>query len=123
MLYTVYQSSARKSDEYYTRMNTLGRDEACKKYPLYGKLDMLSFFGTDHKLSPEIDEEILNDYEVVAKVEASGLDDVFRIMNVWDDESAVERIAERIWSLSVGDMVETPEGKKFIVDGHGWYEV
>lgn len=123
MKYTVYQSSARKSDEYYTRMNTLGREEACKKYPLYGKLDMLSFFGTDHKLSPTIDEEILNDYEVVAKVEASGLEDVFRIMNVWDDESVVERIAERIWSLSVGDMVETPEGQKFIVDGHGWYEV
>tara|TARA_R110000868_G_scaffold13765_2_gene63811 strand:- start:622 stop:987 length:366 start_codon:yes stop_codon:yes gene_type:complete len=57
------------------------------------------------------------------EVEAESLDDVFRITNLWDDESAVKRF--RVGhSTSVGDIItDTSTDKMYMVDGFGFSEV
>ena len=56
-------------------------------------------------------------------VEANGLEDVFKITNLWEQEELVQRL-RRGHSTSVGDLVEdTTTGKIHMVDGFGFKEV
>jgi hypothetical protein len=57
------------------------------------------------------------------EVEAESLDDVFRITNLWNNESAVKRF--RVGhSTSVGDIItDTSTDKMYMVDGFGFSEV
>lgn len=61
------------------------------------------------------------DYEVVAKIDAENLEDVFRISNLGFEE-AITRLAP-MHSVSVGDIVVTEDGKEFYVDTFGFKEV
>jgi len=62
-----------------------------------------------------------NDYQIVAEIEATDLEDVFEIGNM-GPESAITRLAP-MHSLSVGDIVVTPEGKEYFVASFGFEEV
>lgn len=51
-------------------------------------------------------------YDHVANVDAADLEDAFHLMNLWDDESKIERL-DRCSSMSVGDIIEDADGRLF----------
>jgi len=62
----------------------------------------------------------------VALVDAESLEQVFEVCNLWRDEDAwrVTRIAERMHSLSVGDVVhDCKECRTYMCDPIGWTDV
>lgn len=62
----------------------------------------------------------------VALVDAESLEQVFEVCNLWRDEDAwrVTRIAERMHSLSVGDVVhDCKECRTYMCDPVGWTDV
>ena len=62
-------------------------------------------------------------FNLVAKCEASNLEDVFHMGNGYGDQSKFERIAN-MHSLSVGDLVECVDtGDMLMVDPAGWTSV
>ena len=52
-------------------------------------------------------------YTHVANVDADDLEDAFRLMNLWEDESKIERVFDQVSSMSVGDILEH-DGKYYI---------
>lgn len=58
-------------------------------------------------------------YKLVALVSADNLDDVFEIGNIGPEEN-IERVGERMHSVSVGDIIKTPEGEWFSVASFGF---
>lgn len=61
-------------------------------------------------------------FREVAHVKAAGLEDVFRIMNLWESEEPVTRLAP-LHSLSVGDVLFDPEGKAHVCAPFGFKEL
>mgnify|MGYP003639290760 CR=1 FL=1 len=53
-------------------------------------------------------------YDHVANVDvaANDVEEAFRLMNLWDDKSKVEKFG-RCSSMSVGDILETEDGSKY----------
>lgn len=51
-------------------------------------------------------------YDHVANVDTTDFEDAFRLMNLWDDESKVERLG-RCSSMSVGDILELQDGSRY----------
>lgn len=51
-------------------------------------------------------------YDHVANVDATDLEDAFGLMNLWNDESKVERLGP-CSSMSVGDIIEDADGQLF----------
>jgi len=49
--------------------------------------------------------ETFKHYDHVANVDADNLEEAFSLMNLWNDESKIERL-KRCSSMSVGDIVE-----------------
>ena len=64
-----------------------------------------------------------DDYEVVAKIEATDLEEVFAIGNGMGDRAAITRLAPRMKSVSTGDIVVTDDGKEYFVASFGFEEV
>ncbi len=62
-----------------------------------------------------------NLYVKVAEIEATGLDDVFDIGNIGPEEN-ITRIG-RMSSVSVGNIIEDADGKRFVVAGVGFEEI
>ncbi len=60
-------------------------------------------------------------YTNVAKIEAEHLDEVFQIGNIGPD-SAISRI-ESMHSISVGDVIVTPDGATYAVAPYGFTEI
>jgi len=62
--------------------------------------------------------------DMVATVDTTDLDEAFAIMNRWtdSDEAKVTRLAP-LHSLSVGDILETDDGKFYLVDDWGFEEI
>ena len=52
-------------------------------------------------------------YTHVANVETDDMEEAFMLMNLWENESAIERITPRCSSMSVGDILEDADGKLF----------
>ena len=63
----------------------------------------------------------LHKYTHVANVEASDLEEVFSLMNRWDQPERVHRLAD-LHSLSVGDVL-IKDGKSYMVDDFGFKEL
>ena len=96
------------------------------------KIDMATF--TIHQLDRDLSETSLNDFyrlsfnadrytpedfkffNPVARVEASDMDHVFELTNLWNNKDAVRRFMP-MHSLSVGDIIETHTGE------HAYYIV
>jgi len=81
-------------------------------------------FGDDDKLRGVIAKN-LNYYDHVANVDANNDEDVFMIMNRWEpeDEDKVERLEERVSSLSVGDIIVRPDKEMMIVASFGFINI
>ena len=62
-----------------------------------------------------------NWYTHVSNITADSMEKVFEIGNIGPEEN-IERLAP-MFSVSVGDVVEDPSGKKFVCASFGWNEV
>lgn len=58
-------------------------------------------------------------YKLVALIEADNLDDVFEIGNIGPEEK-IAKVAEQMHSVSVGDIIKTPDGEWFSVASFGF---
>jgi len=70
-------------------------------------------------------EEISDEFELVARVDARSLDEVFRIGNfvVEEDLSLIEMVGE-MHSVSVGDIIENlSTGETYTVDSMGFTKI
>ena len=68
------------------------------------------------------DETFWRFFQPVATVETDDLEDAFKIMNLWEEPEKVERITDRIRSLSVGDIIKK-DGRFYMVDSFGFGEI
>ncbi len=91
----------------------------------------LGEFETDVKIQRDVtfwgseswEPSMAAKYNLVAKCEASNLEDVFHMGNGYGDQSMFTKIAE-MRSLSVGDLVECVDtGDVLMVDPEGWTSV
>ena len=79
-------------------------------------------FGKDPKA---LAEKLFNDfsYTLVAEITASDLNGVFQVGNI-GPEQYINRIADRMASVSVGDIIEDPETRKtYLVANFGFTEL
>jgi hypothetical protein len=60
----------------------------------------------------------LKNYQIVCEIEADDLNDVFEIGNIGPEEK-ITRI-DRMHSISVGDVIRTPEGVCHVVESFGF---
>lgn len=58
-------------------------------------------------------------YEHVANVMTNDMEEAFRLMNLWDDKSKVEKFG-RCSSLSVGDIIEQADGRLYVCASFGF---
>jgi len=62
-------------------------------------------------------------YELVALVnDTTDLEEAFMLMNVWSEPDRITKIADRVASLSIGDILET-NGQFFVCCGEGFREI
>jgi hypothetical protein len=63
------------------------------------------------------------EYRNVAKIDTGDLEQVFHIGNGMGDQDRLTRFADRMHSISVGDIVLNPHGVFFMCDPVGWKEI
>lgn len=63
--------------------------------------------------------EIFQFYDHVANVDVNDMEDAFRLMNLWEDESKIERLG-RCSSMSVGDILELEDGTMYRCSSWGF---
>jgi hypothetical protein len=70
-------------------------------------------------------EEISDQYEIVARVDARSMDEVFRIANfVCDEDASLIEVVGEMHSLSVGDIVHNLEtDETFVCANCGWNKI
>lgn len=100
----------------YDCVNTLGQAAAAAQYPEYRARLATLFTG-----SPGYKPEYSKYYKPVCTIEAADLDAVFEIGNI-GPESCITRLAQ-MHSVSVGDIIEDPEGTQYMVDSMGFKEL
>lgn len=59
----------------------------------------------------------------VATVDTDSLDETFRLTNLWKEPEKVNKISEKMHSVSVGDILLTEDGQYHLVAGFGFDEV
>ena len=62
-------------------------------------------------------------YTHVANVETDDMEEAFMLMNLWENESAIERITPRCSSMSVGDILEDADGKLYRCASFGFERI
>lgn len=79
------------------------------------------YMGTTFAPTVENVEAAYNDYDVVAVIEATCLDEVFAIGNGMGDQTAITRL-KRMKSVSVGDIIVAMDdvGEEYFVDTFGF---
>jgi hypothetical protein len=63
--------------------------------------------------------EIFEHYTHVANVDTNDMEDAFREMNLWEDETKIERLGP-CSSMSVGDILELEDGSRHRVASWGF---
>jgi hypothetical protein len=58
-------------------------------------------------------------YDHVASVDADNMETAFRLMNLWEDESKIQKHA-RCSSMSVGDILELEDGSRYRCTSFGF---
>ena len=97
-------------------VNTLGHQGAAEQYPEYAARLETSFKG-----SLGYKPEYAAYYSPVCSIDADDLDAVFRIGNI-GPESCITRLGQ-MHSVSVGDIIEDPEGTQYMVNSFGFKEL
>lgn len=110
MQYSVYQIVMDEQD--HVKINTM--DNPRKNHPKLAA-HMAAITGDFQKA---MDSGM---YSEVAVIEADDLDGVFHIGNVGPEEN-ITRL-DQMHSVSVGDLIKTPDGQMFAVANHGFTEV
>ena len=113
MNYKLYQIHLTEAE--HNQVNAEGHNSVPKHK---AKLDM-SF--TDKVAELASDAFSKGYYTHVSNIEAEGLEDVFEVGNI-GPESSIERLG-RMHSVSVADVVETPEGVRHVVASVGFKEL
>jgi hypothetical protein len=114
MKFTVLQIQI--ADSVYDQVNRLGHEEAAHAFPEYRAYMDTMFKGSDG-YKPEYSEF----YKPVCTIEASNLNRVFDIGNIGPEES-ITRLAP-MHSVSVGDIIQDPDGTQYMVDRMGFKEL
>lgn len=114
-MFKVYQIQVPR--EQFDEVNKIGWTEAMVKFPAVEAHMACTMNGSEGFVS----EAHSQFYQHVCNIDASDLEDVFRIGNVGPEE-AIERLAP-MHSVSVGDIVVNDIGEAFIVDGFGFEPV
>ena len=115
MKYKLYQIHL--TDAEYDKVNAEGHNSVPKHMM---KLDMGIGFGK--KINHIAEKALeLGYYTHVSNITADNLEKVFEVGNIGPEEN-IERLAP-MFSVSVGDVVEDPSGKKFVCASFGWNEV
>lgn len=114
-MFKVYQIQVPR--EQFDEVNKIGWTEAMVKFPAVEAHMACTMNGSEGFVS----EAHSQFYQHVCNIDASDLEDVFRIGNVGPEE-AIERLAP-MHSVSVGDIVVDDQGDAFIVDSFGFEPV
>lgn len=116
-MYSVYQF--RMSDAAMDKVNAVGWGGDFGEFATEVEIQREVKFEGSEGFRPEMSEY----FELVALVEARDLEHVFKIGNIGPDE-AITRVADRMHSISVGDIVECHKtGVCFMVEPTGFSEV
>jgi hypothetical protein len=113
MNYKLYQIQLTEAE--HNQVNAEGHNSVPKHR---AKLDM-SF--TDKVAELASDAFSKGYYTHVSNIEAEGLEDVFEVGNI-GPESSIERLG-KMHSVSVADVVETPEGVRHVVASVGFEQL
>ena len=113
MNYKLYQIKLTEAE--YNKINAEGHNAVPKHK---AKLDM-SFTDNVAVLARQAMD--LGYYTHVSNIEADGLEDVFEVGNIGPEEN-IERLAP-MHSVSVADVVETPEGVQHVVASIGFEQL
>jgi hypothetical protein len=97
--------------------NRLGREDAMLENPQYKAYVMVNFSGGSKYYKPWM----FAFYENVSDIEAESLDGVFEVGNIGPEENITRYLP--MHSVSVGDIIETPDGEFWMVDGCGFNKV
>lgn len=119
MRFTIFQFIA--SDAAIDHLNTVGWGGDFGSYPELAIQRDVKFMGGSKAFQPWM----FAHYYVVANIKyAQGLEDVFHIGNGYGDQSQLERIAERMHSVSVGDIVLCHDTNTYYMcDSVGWTQI
>lgn len=112
------------------------KKEALKMIKVYqiqltdAEVDMANKGGTSARIKAFFDRhfdeffkpENLKLYDHVVNVHTDDKEDAFRLMNLWEDESKIERIHEYCSSMSVGDILVMEDGKRLRCASFGFKE-
>ena len=107
------------SREAVDRINDVGFDGDLGEFAIEAKITRdVGYFGSERW-----EPVMASKFNLVAKCEASNLEDVFHMGNGYGDQSKFTKIAN-MHSLSVGDLVECVDtGAVMMVDPTGWTAV
>lgn len=109
--FIIFQNSLREINE---DLNRLGWTKAEEKYTKVRTHLACSFKG-----AAGFRAEMFSDYEVVAEIKATDMEDAFAISNLGVRENQVTRF-RKMHSLSVGDIVLDENGHFYMVNGMGF---
>jgi len=115
MKFSVYQSQV--SPDAYRRVNTKGWEVAIREFPALAVDRDVKFFGSEN-----FETSMFQYYVLVAEMtDISNLEEVFHAGNGYGDQSKMTRVADRMHSLSVGDIIFCHDTNTFLMcDPEGW---
>jgi hypothetical protein len=114
MLFTVHQIQI--TDRVYNAVNRLGHEAAAREFPQYR-----AYMDTMLKGSDAYKPEYREYYTPVCTITAPNLNRVFDIGNCGPEES-ITRLGQ-MHSISVGDIIQDPNGTQYMVDRMGFKEL
>src|SRR5210317_506539 len=98
MKFSVYQSQVSRAA--IDRVNTNGWEVAIREFPELAVDRDVKFFGSE-----QFETSMFQYYVLVAEMtDISNLEEVFHVGNGYGDQSKMTRVADRMHSLSVGDI-------------------
>ena len=115
MKFSVYQSQV--SCAAIDRVNTNGWEVAIREFPELAVDHDVKFFGSE-----QFETSMFQYYVLVAEMtDISNLEEVFHVGNGYGDQSKMTRVADRMHSLSVGDIIFCHDTNTFLMcDPEGW---
>ena len=118
MRFSVFQF--RLSNEAIDRVNANGWDVALREFPEVAIHRDVKFEGSENYQS-----WMFNHYTLVAEMtDVSNLEEVFHLGNGYGDESKMTRVADRMHSMSVGDIAFCHDTNTYLMcDPMGWTAV
>lgn len=115
MKFSVYQSQVSRAA--IDRVNTNGWEVAIREFPELAVDRDVKFFGSEN-----FETSMFQYYVLVAEMtDISNLEEVFHVGNGYGDQSKMTRVADRMHSLSVGDIIFCHDTNTFLMcDPEGW---